>query len=256
MVSAARPPVATSCREPEVQHAIKRSAHGGHIGGGSGASRQAVRVALRVTVTVSVGLGAVGCGGDDRDAAIKTVTVPARTVTVTTTAPAASDPAPSATAAAESVGPPLPAGVVGIDGRYLLQAVSSDYEGQDSGDRFFSYEEPSSAATKCGEDRCSVTFRLGVKSGGSKTYILRADPEREGTYVGTGSGPGTCVYRDRVVPSRERIAVRGGSVQDIDGRQVAGRLGVYITTTARCDGRVQPDTPAKSVVTLRGPRQR
>ena len=96
--------------------------------------------------------------------------------------------------------------------------------------RFPLHEEASNAATKCVEDRCSVTFRLGLKSGGSKTYRLHADPEREGTYVGTGSGQVTCVYRDRVVPSRECIAVRGGPVQLIDRRKVAGRLGVYITT--------------------------
>lgn len=150
-----------------------------------------MRVAARVTLALSVILGAVGCGGDDRENATKTVTVPARTETVTATAPAPSEPAPSdgVTDAAESVGPPLPAGVVGIDGRYLLKAVNSDYQGQDIGDRFFSYEEPSHAATRCAGDRCSVAFRLGLKSGGSKTYTLsrsrsRGDIRRHGERTG------------------------------------------------------------------------
>jgi hypothetical protein len=142
--------------------------------------------------------------------------------------------------------------VVGIDGRYLLKTVNSDYDGPNIGlDRFYLYEEPSNAATTCVKDRCSVTFRLGLKSGGSKRYTLKADPEREGTYVGTSSGqidcpPGT---GGRNIPSSERIAVRAGSVTKIGERQVAGRLSLYATLTARCDD------PAKYVATLRGPRQ-
>lgn len=207
------------------------------------------RTAL-TTLMAFVVSGAAGCGGD-QETATTTVTAPAATVTVTGAAATASPPSGSsgATGAPESAGP-LPAGVVGIDGRYVLEAVKSDFDGQEIGSRFFSYEEPSNAATTCSGGTCSVELRLGLRSGGSKAYTLAADPERAGTYVGTSKGEVKCAIGDLRVPSRERVAVRAGSPADVGGRQVAGRLGVYITTTARCD-----DEPARSVVTLRGPRE-
>ncbi len=195
---------------------------------------------------------ATGCG-DDGETATKTVTAPAETVTVTEAAPAPSEPTEESGATgpakAKSAGQPLPAGVVGVDGRYLLETANQASEGANIGDRFFSYEEPSNAVTTCSDATCSVEFRLGLKSGGSKAYTLEADAEREGTYVGTFKGQVECAGEGRV-PSRERIAVRAGSATEVRGRQVAGRLSVFITTTATCDER-----PAKSVVTLRGPRE-
>jgi hypothetical protein len=207
-------------------------------------------IAPPATFAALLVLVAAGCGGDRRESSTKTVTV-------TATAPAATVPSQppessASTGAAKPAGPPLPAGVVGIDGRYLLKTVKDDYDGPDIGvQRFYAYEEPSNAATTCVNDRCSVKFRLGLKSGGSKPYTLKADPARQRTYVGTSTGqidcpPGT---GGRHIPSRERIAVRTGSVTKISGRQVAGRLTAYVTITARCD------EPAKYVATLRGPRQ-
>jgi len=212
-----------------------------------------MRILLRTTLAALVLLGAAGCGDDDT--ATKTETV---TVTVAGEPPGA--PATTATtpATAESAGPPLPSGVVGVDGRYQLASVSSDYDKQNIGvARFASYDEPSNASTKCVGERCSVTFRFGLKSGGSKTYTLRADPSRERTYVGTGRGQITCLDNDRTkVSSRERVAVRAGSATDVGGRQVAGRLSVYVTITAPCPSTTGTgEQMARFVTTLRGPRE-
>jgi len=217
-----------------------------------------MRTAVRTTLTTFVVLGAGGCGGDD---ATKTVTVPGKTVTRTEAPPAATPAQPPASSAdngnTEPVGPPLPTGVVGVDGRYLLTAVKSASDKQDIGARFFSYEEPSNAVTTCAGARCSVTFRLGLKSGGSKPYTLRAAPGRESTYVGTGTGTIKCLdSKNTPAPSRERIAVRAGSAEKIGGRQVAGRLSAYITLTARCPVLIGTgDEAVKAVITLRGPRE-
>ncbi|MGI8730106.1 MAG: hypothetical protein ACR2LK_08985 [Solirubrobacteraceae bacterium] len=197
-------------------------------------------------------IGAAGCGSDDT--ASKTVTVPAETVTVAEAAPAAPTPTESAEPSdadgqTESAGPPLPAGVVGIDGRYLLEVVKSDADRFVSSDLVFGEERSVNTTTKCAGASCSVAFRFGLRSGGFKPYSLAADPDREGTYVGTGKGQAECPDSE-TVPSRQRIAVRGGSVKDIGGRKVAGRLSVFITNTLRCDGELK-----KKIDLLRGPRQ-
>ena len=208
------------------------------------------RIATRTTLPALVVIGAAGCGSDDTVS--KTVT---ETVTVAEAAPAAPTPTESAEPSdaegkTESAGPPLPAGVVGVDGRYLLEVVNTDSPDGYVGNQITAGNERSvNTTTKCGGARCSVAFRLGLRSGGFKSYSLGADPDREGTYIGTGKGQAECLD-DSKVPSRQRIAVRGGSVKDIGGRKVAGRLSVFITTTIRCDGEL-----AKKVDLLRGPRQ-
>jgi len=221
-----------------------------------------MRFFLQCTLALVV-LGAAGCGGDDT--ATKTVTVAGETVTRTQTAPAPSQ-TPDASGddgVSDSPGPPLPAGVVGVDGRYLLKTVNTDYDGPgvsvEGVDRFSSYEEPSNAATTCVAKRCSVLLRFGLNSGGSKAYTLRADPNRQRTYVGTGTGQLECGGGGRPptkVPSRERIAVRAGSPTKIGDRQVAGRLSLYATITARCPDIAGTGMEAlRLVATLRGPRE-
>ena len=211
------------------------------------------RIATRTTLPALVIIGAAGCGSDDN--ASKTVTVPAETVTVAEAAPVAPTPTESAEPSdaegkTESAGPPLPAGVVGIDGRYLLEVVSTDTpDGYVNNQIFKSNERSVNTTTKCAGASCSVAFRLGLRSGGFKSYSLAAAPDREGTYIGTGKGQAECLDNSKM-PSRQRIAVRGGSVKDIGGRKVAGRLSVFITTTLRCDGEL-----VKKVDLLRGPRQ-
>ncbi len=199
-------------------------------------------------------LGAAGCGGDDT--ATKTVTVAGEDVTRTQSAPA---PAQTPDSSGADPGPPLPAGVVGVDGRYLLKTINTDFDGQNIGvDRLYAYEEPSNAATKCVGRRCAVTFRFGLKSGGSKAYTLRADPGRDRTYVGTGRGQVECLDdRHTKVPSRERIAVRAGSPTKLGDRQVAGRLSLYATITARCPHVTAGEgiQAVRFVATLRGPRE-
>lgn len=196
-----------------------------------------------------------GCGGGNT-----------ATVTVTAAAPAAAPPpepseSSGPTGANKPVGPPLPAGVVGVDGRYLLKTDNSDYDEQNIGPRYLNTifgRDPSHAATKCVGKRCSVTLRLALLSGGFKAYTLPADPARQRTYVGTGRGPIECLDdKKTVVPYRQRVAVRAESPKDIAGRQVAGRLSVYITTRARCKNVIngKPDQSVKTVYTLRGPRQ-
>ena len=213
---------------------------------------------MQIPLVAIVVLAAAGCGGDET--ATKTVTV-TETVTVTQGAAAAPTQTPDTSAAdsaSDSPGPPLPAGVVGVDGRYLLKTISTDYEKQNIGVKRFSfYEEPSTATTRCAGERCSVTFRFGLKSGGTKAYTLRLDPARALTYVGTGRGQIECLDNDRTkVQSRERLAVRAGSPTKIGGREVAGRLSLYTTITARCPTTTGPEAQAvKFVATLRGPRQ-
>ena len=208
------------------------------------------RIATRTTLPALMIIGAAGCGSDDT--ASKTVI---KTVTVVEAAPAAPTPTestepPDAEGKAESAGPPLPAGVVGIDGRYLLDVVNTDSPDGYVNNQIFKRDDKSvNTTTKCVGARCSVAFRLGLRSGGFKSYSLAADPDREGTYIGTGKGQAECLD-DSKVPSRQRIAVRGGSVKDIGGRKIAGRLSVFITTTIRCDGELN-----KKVDLLRGPRQ-
>ncbi len=224
-----------------------------------------MRPFLKCTLALAV-LGAAGCGGDD-DTATKTVTVAGETVTSTQTAPAPAQ-TPDASGddgVSDSPGPPLPAGVVGVDGRYLLKTVNTDYDGPgvsvEGVDRFSSYEEPSNATTTCVAKRCSVLLRFGLKSGGSKAYTLRADPNRQRTYVGTGTGQLECGGfggggRRTKVQSRERIAVRAGSPTKIGDRQVAGRLSLYATITARCPVTAGTGMEAlRLVATLRGPRE-
>lgn len=216
-----------------------------------------MRTAVRTTLTTLLVLGTAGCGGDD-ESADKTVTVAGKTVTVTKDAPVATatstDGSGDSDAKVEPVGPPLPDGVVGVDGRYMLKTVNTDQQVGYLENRNWTsdyYEESANAATKCDEGRCSVSLRLGLDSGGSKAFTLAADPEREGTYVGTADGQIKCIAEDRVMPSRERVAVRTGSAKDISGRQVAGRLTVFITTTTRCED----GDRAKEIDLLRGPRQ-
>ena len=216
-----------------------------------------MRPFLQCTLALVV-LGAAGCGGDDT--ATKTVTVAGEPVTRTQSAPApAQTPeASGADATSDSPGPPLPAGVVGVDGRYLLKTVNTDFDGQNIGvARFSAYEEPSNAATKCVAKRCSVLLRFGLKSGGSKAYTLRADPGRDRTYVGTGRGQVECLDDSHTkVQSRERIAVRAGSPTKIGDRQVAGRLSLYATITASCPVTAGTGVQAlRLVATLRGPRE-
>jgi hypothetical protein len=221
-----------------------------------------MRIALQTAMAALVVLAAAGCGADDT--ATKTVTVSGETVTRTEGAPpaAATSPSPSTSGAdgkPESTGPPLPAGVVGVDGRYLLKTVKTDYDKQNVGvERLYAYEEPSNAVTSCVAERCSVTLRLGLKSGGSKPYTLRADPARERTYVGTGTGRVECLDPKHTrVPSRERIAVRAGSATTIGRRQVAGRLSLYATIAASCPAIAGTGNEAvRFVATLRGPRER
>jgi hypothetical protein len=216
---------------------------------------RAATIVAGIVIAASLVLGVAGCGGDGDT---KTVTA-VETVTSTVGAPAATATSPSgADGATASVGPPLPAGVLGVDGRYRLKTVSTDYDAQNIGvARFSAYEAPSNARTRCVGSRCSVTFRLGLKSGGSKTYTLRADPARERTYVGTGTGQITCLDTHHTrVGSRERIAVRAGSATEIAGRQVAGRLSLYATITARCPAIVGTGRQTvRFVATLRGPRE-
>jgi hypothetical protein len=212
---------------------------------------------MQIALACLVVLGAAGCGGDDT--ATKTVTA-VETVTSTVGAPASatSPDVSGADGARASAGPPLPAGVLGVDGRYRLKTVNTDYDAQNIGvARFSAYEEPSDARTRCVGRRCSVTFRFGLKSGGSKTYTLRADPARERTYVGTGRGQITCLDTKHTrVGSRERIAVRAGSATEVAGRQVAGRLSLYATITARCPVIAGTGRQAvRFVATLRGPRE-
>jgi hypothetical protein len=216
-----------------------------------------MRTSIQIPLAAAVVLAAAGCGADDT--ATKTVTVPGKTVTQTAAAaPAQSPDGSGADSASNSPGPPLPAGVVGVDGRYRLKTVSTDYDKQNIGvERFAAYEEPSTATTDCAGERCSVTFRFGLKSGGTKAYTLRADAARKLTYVGTGRGQIECldVHRTKA-PSRERIAVRAGSPTKIGGREVAGRLSLYATITARCPATTGTDhQTVKFVATLRGPRQ-
>ena len=220
-----------------------------------------MRTTLQSTLAALVLLGAAGCGGDDT--ATKTVTVAGETETVTGTqgapAPAQTPDASGTDGVSDSPGPPLPSGVIGVDGRYLLETVGSDYDGQNISTklgfgRF--YKESSNAATTCVARRCSVLFRLGLQSGGSKAYTLRADPGRQRTYVGTGTGQVECADdRDTKVQSRERIAVRAGSATKIGGRQVAGRLSLYATITARCPRSIATGSAVRLVFTLRGPRE-
>lgn len=212
-----------------------------------------MRMILKGALGAFVVLGAASCGGNDT--ASKTVTVPAETVTAAAVAPTTTEspePADDASAQTKSAGPPLPAGVIGIDGSYLLKSVKSDSQRGYIRDKFGYYEERSNATTKCDGAGCSVTFRLGLNSGGFKSFTLTAAPGREGTYIGTAKAQAECITEGGdSVPTRERVAVRGGAVKDVNGRQVASRLSVYVTTTAVKCG----NDPAKIISLLRGPRQ-
>lgn len=135
-----------------------------------------------------------GCGGDGEDMAAQTKTVTvATTQTQTVTVPAEAPPAATPDAAGTSgnadsgaAAGPLPDGVVGIDGRYMLRSFKNTGNGPPDG--FQNYDEPVNAVTTCTGGACSVKFRVGLTAGGSKTYTLTADPERERTYVGTATG--------------------------------------------------------------------
>ncbi len=211
-----------------------------------------VRNALTTLAACAV-LALAGCGEDDAtDTAAKTVTVTAAAPATTAPPPTASTQtsgASGATGTAASAGPPLPEGVVGIDGRYNLRTKGSEDDGPTISTRFTYYFEPSNATTTCSGGTCSVALRMGVKSGGSKRYTLEADPDRERTYLGASASRAEC-FPDRPVPARERLALRATAVEDVRGRQVAKRIDVFVTTTARCDGEA-----AREVVTLRGSRE-
>lgn len=204
---------------------------------------------LRCTLTALAVLGVAGCGDDAGDTVVKTVTVTVTAPATTTPSTAESSGTSASRAAGTDAGPVLPKGVVGIDGRYALRFKKSQNSGATISTRFAYYFEPSDATTTCSSDMCSVALRMGLKSGGSKRYTLNLDPARERTYLGTSPSRAKC-FPDRPVPARERLALRATAVADVRGRQVAERIDLFVTTTARCDGKA-----AREVVTLRGSRQ-
>lgn len=204
------------------------------------------------TLAACAVLGFVGCGEDDAtETAAKTVTVTAAAPATTAPPPTASTQTSGASGATGTAGagPPLPEGVVGIDGRYNLRTKGSEDDGPTISTRFAYYFEPSNATTTCSGGTCSVALRMGLKSGGSKRYTLEADPGRERTYLGASASRAEC-FPDRPVAARERLALRATAVEDVRGRQVAKRIDLFVTTTARCDGEA-----AREVVTLRGSRE-
>ncbi len=142
-----------------------------------------VRNALTTLAACAV-LALAGCGEDDAtDTAAKTVTVTAAAPATTAPPPTASTQTSGASGATGTAGagPPLPEGLVGIDGRYNLRTKGSEDDGPTISTRFTYYFEPSNATTTCSGGTCSVALRMGVKSGGSKRYTLGADPDRERT---------------------------------------------------------------------------
>ncbi len=210
--------------------------------------------ASTLTITLAV-LGVAGCGGSDAtDTGAKTVTVtaPSPAPAPPTTPTTASTTTEAAPEKAVSAGPPLPQGVVGIDGRYAFRYKGSQDSGEDIRTRFKYYSETARAVTTCSGDKCSVALRMDVESGGSKRYTLEADPESEQTYRGTSTSQVECVGVSDLgsVPAREGLAVRATAVKDVRGRQVAQRIDVFVTTTTRCQGK-----PAREVTTLRASRE-
>ena len=208
-----------------------------------------MRNELTCTLAALAGLGVAGCGDDAGDTAVKTVTVKVTAPATTTPSTAQSSGTSESRTTGTDAGPMLPEGVVGIDGRYALRFKKSQNSGETISTRFAYYFEPSDATTTCSSGVCSVALRMGLKSGGSKRYTLKSDPARERTYLGTSASRAEC-FPDRPVPARERLALRATAVEDVRGRQVAKRIDLFVTTTARCDGKA-----AGEVVALRGSRQ-
>lgn len=220
---------------------------------------------LRLLLLTAPAVLLAGCGGTET--VTKTVTA-TQTKTETVTTEAATPPPTDTTsteidAAADPPPPaePLPDGVVGLDGTYLLTEADANCSGRNfnctpiAENRYEETEDAQErrarATTTCSSSGdCTVRFGLGLNSGGEKIYELEADPDREGTYVGTATGQADCGSGGATRPTKERVSARAASTTDATGRVVADRLDVFLTIRVTCTNILRENV--KSSFTFRG----
>lgn len=221
---------------------------------------------MRLLLLAVLAVLLAGCGGTET--VTQTVTeTETTTETVTTEAatppPTDTDATSTETDASADTRPPaepLPEGVIGLDGTYILTEDDSDCSGFNFNcgpieeNRFEDEdaERRARATTTCtSATACTVRFGLGLDTGGEKIYELEADPDRKGTYVGTATGEAGCGPDDAPRTTKERVSARAASTSDATGRLVADRLDVFVTLRVKCSVS-GGDENVKSAFTFRG----
>ena len=205
--------------------------------------------------TVAFALLLTACGSDSEQQGARTVTH-----TVTLSRPSSDEDsettAAGSTAPSAPPGKPLPAGIVAADGRYTMSVRRTSFE-QPGVNPALDDEYPSESdwrfETTCRARRCTIRMQRELESGGFKTIVLSADPERGGVYVGRSSGTTVCVSSDpKRVPARQRYAVKLSMPRDVDGRRTATMIETYLREqTNGCEVK-----PARASVSWSGSLQR
>lgn len=183
---------------------------------------------VTAVATILVGVVALsGCGDDEQQA--KTVTVQAEPQTPSPVATAAQTQPPTDSTPAE----PLPEGVIGADGTYMMQVKGSDYEKENLiVDEESPYKSEWKFKTTCQGSKCSIRMMREVGSGGFKTLTLRPVEGRPNVFEGTATSSDECLIDPKKVTTRQRYSARLHDAVDRNGRQTAQRIDAYLSETA------------------------
>ncbi len=198
----------------------------------------------RAYAAVLVAIILAGCGGSTTTKTlVRTVTQTVSTTTATavptTTTSASTSTQPTTTALSASPGT-IPA----LNGTYAITQTSHQDDinlvklgGGLTGNP---HDGIYNADTKwvvlggaCNRQGCTVNFRR-ILSDNTLEGLLLSAPKPTGDY--TGNAAGTLGTADCGVPIKERMIVRVGGIQQINGQQIATRLAGVITADYQCPG--------------------
>jgi hypothetical protein len=165
----------------------------------------------------------VACGGEQET----------RTIVETVTreqppAPGPEQPPPPGQAPAREP-EPLPPGVVGADGTYLMTVRDSTDDITKDDTR--PAESEWTFATSCAASNCEIEMRRELQSGGSKSLTLMPVEGREDVFEADTSGETECgsFAPQEPAPTDQRYAIKLNSPQDVGGRLTATRIEAYFT---------------------------
>lgn len=206
----------------------------------------------RACAVVLAAIALAGCGGSTKTkTVVRTVTrivsSPTTTAAPTTTTSTAATTTPSTATTSASAGP-SPA----LNGTYAIAQTNHEDDinliklgGGLSGnphDGIYNADTKWIALSgSCSQQGCTVNFRR-ILSDNTLEGLLLFAPNATGNY--SGNMAGSLGNADCGVPIKERMIVRVGGIQQVDGQQIATRLAGVITAYYQCPGSSTTDVVA------------
>lgn len=179
--------------------------------------------AIAAVVAGAVGLGAgVVIAGDDGDG-------PPQTAVVTETVQAPT-PTPTPNGGAQ---PPEEGAAQGAvaDGRYAMEY--EDYKGFNYADTYTGKESVWDATTECTAGACTLEMRRELDPG-YKTYTIEQSPDDPLVWEGVATTTLDC-NEDGELQTEERLSLRLTASDQIDGRETATAMDVYLRPQSTCN---------------------